>query len=118
MGPCPALALAGSWPSGHWVWRRSRKELVNPGLLCACWEANCWENPMTSKPPLSLRTQGKTEAKIKRQPEISLTAKTNSRRPGLVISKRLPEWRRGTVVSWVDGGELSMGGSCGSHGAA
>lgn len=51
---CLRLA-AGQGITGGW--RRGGKELVQPGLLLVCSEANCWENPMTLKPSLSLRTE-------------------------------------------------------------
>lgn len=39
-----------------WGWGDG-KELVKPGLFLVCSEANCWENPMTLKPSLSLLTE-------------------------------------------------------------
>lgn len=50
---------------------------LNPGLLHVCSETNCWENPMTLKPSLSLLTE-KNRSQNKAHPETSLTAETNS----------------------------------------
>lgn len=56
----PASSSASDWQLAKESlggWRRGGKELVQPGLLLVCSEANCWENPMTLKPSLSLRTE-------------------------------------------------------------
>lgn len=75
------------WQLTKWSLGDGGRAGRNPSLLHVCFEDNCWENPMMSKPSPSLLTE--KQANIKPHPEIPLTAETNSPLAGLVISRQL-----------------------------